>query len=101
FNHSVATSLGVNAAGVGDYLDVALDKIGKYRRDHDDEVSRVPRPRITSSLLLHDRHRDLGEIIKRQVVDGASAHLFYRSFKRVSPEALSVCDSDCLHDDRC
>src|SRR6185369_4183901 len=46
------------------------------------------------ALLLHDRHRHLGQIVEREIIDRAAAHLFDRGLERVTPKTLAVCDSD-------
>ena len=84
----VAASFGIHAAGVRDDFDVAFDEIGQNLFDHRHEVARVARARIARALLLHDRHRDLGQIVEPEIVDRTAPHLLDRGLKRVAPKAL-------------
>ncbi len=92
--HCVAACRRIDTARVGDHTNAALLQIGEYSRDHLDKVARIPRLGISRPLLLQDRHCDLGKIIERQIVNRAAPNLFHRSFKRVAPEALAVCDAN-------
>ena len=68
--NGIAARSWIDPAGVGDDLDVFFDARGQDASHHADEIMRVTKARITRALLLHDRHRDLGEIIEREIVDG-------------------------------
>jgi hypothetical protein len=71
----VAASLGVHASGVCYDFDPAFDKVRQNFFNHRDKVARVARTRVASALLLHDRHRYLGEIIESQVVNRSASDL--------------------------
>src|SRR5690606_1090858 len=56
-------------------------------------VARVAHVGIALLLLLDDRHRDLGQIVEHQVVDGPLLHLATRRLEPIAPEALSRSDT--------
>ena len=81
---------GVHAARVGDDLDALLRALRQDALDHPHEVGRVPGVRVRAALLLHDAHRDLGEIVERQVVQRPFTHQADGPEDRVAPETLPV-----------
>src|SRR5207244_6629740 len=87
---------GIHAAGIGKDVDVLLDDRWQDALDCPEEVARVSERRITLLLLLQNRHRDLGEIIEHQIVDGSPFHLSPRSIEVVAPEALTSGDPNDL-----
>ena len=92
--HGVLAGGGIHSAGVGDDADAPLLQIGEHAGDHVDEVAGVAGIGVARPLLLQDRHGDFGQIVERQIIDGAAAHLFDGGFERVAPEALSIRNSD-------
>src|SRR5439155_10079971 len=59
-----------------------------------DEIRCVAACRVARFLFLQDGHRDFGEVIHHQVVDGATCHLTIRRFEPISPKPLPACDPD-------
>ena len=49
---------------------------------------------VARTLLLHDRHGDLGQVVEHQVVDRAALHLPPGSVELVAPEPLPTGDAD-------
>ena len=84
----VPAPLRVHAAGVRYDADLAGDEVLDEVVHEEDEVARVPRLRVPGPLLLHDRHRDLGQVVEHQVVDRAAAHLQLGRLLPVAPEPL-------------
>ncbi len=90
----VAAAVGVDAAGVRDDADPLLAQAwggcsGSARRSR----SRSPACGIALPRLLHDRHRDFGEVVERQVVERALLDEAARRVDRIAPEPLAVGDA--------
>ena len=79
----------VHAARVRRHLDPPLRQSRQDALHGGDEVLGVAERRIARALLLEDGHRDLGQVVHHQVVDGPPGHLSIGSFEPVSPEALA------------
>ena len=92
--HRVAARFRIQTAGVGDEANVFGEKVGEDAIDDIDKIARVTGFGIARTLLLQDRHGDLGEIVEGQVVDGPAADLIDGCVGRVSPEALAVSDTN-------
>jgi hypothetical protein len=67
---------------------------GQDAIDQAHEVRRVSRVGIARPQLLHDRHRHLGQIVEREVVERALIHEAHRCEDRIAPETLAVRDED-------
>src|SRR4030095_15478696 len=89
--------LRIDAAGVGHDLDVAGQAFRQDAPDDVEEIARVTGVRVARPLLLHNGHRDLGQVIERQIIDRAALDQLNRGVEPISPETLSVCDSYCFH----
>ena len=85
--------LRVHPARVRDHADLLLEEVGDEVVHQGHEVARVAGGRIPVPLLLHDRHRDLGQVVEHQVVDRAAPHLQLGRLLPVSPEPLSGGDA--------
>ena len=92
--HCFSASFRIHAAGVRDYLYLALDNLLGAAFDHLRKIASVPGLRIARVLLFENRHGDLGQIVEGQVVDRPAAELFERRFERVAPKALGIGDAD-------
>jgi hypothetical protein len=92
-----AARRGVHAARVRDHLDVALDARRKDPLHQRHEVRSIALLGIARPQLLHDRHRDLGQIVEHEVVDRSALDLPHGRFEHVAPEPLTARDSDRLH----
>src|SRR5689334_4696842 len=79
----------VHAARVRDDAHAPVSERGEHALDRADEVARVPHVRVALLLLLQDGHRDSGEIVEHQVVDGSTLYLTSRCLEPITPEALS------------
>ncbi len=89
-----AAGEGIHAAGVGDGAGAALDQQRQGLGDLGDEIAREARTRVAGALLLHDRHRDLGEEVERHVVDRSQLELAAELGKIVAPVTTGVGDAD-------
>ena len=69
--HGLDTRLRIHAASVGDDRDLLFHDLGQQPVEHAHEVGRVAGFRPPRALLLHDAHRDLGQVVQGQVVDRA------------------------------
>src|SRR5438552_3306108 len=58
-----------------------------------DEVLGVARGGVAGLLLLEDRHRDFGEVVHLQIVDGPPGHLAVGCLQPISPESLARGDA--------
>ena len=92
--HRLGAPARVDAAGVRGDPDATLDDVGQNPLHERHEVPRVAGGRIARLLLLHDGHRDFGEVVHHQVVDGSAAHLADRRLEPVAPEPLPRGDAD-------
>ena len=63
----------VHPPGVGDDLDFPGQDFREERLDLGDEISSEACPRIARELFLKDAHRDLGQEIGRDIMDGELA----------------------------
>jgi hypothetical protein len=84
----------VHAAGVRDDARARLGESRQRPLDLRDEIARVAGARITRTLLLHDRHRDLGEEVERDEVDGTELELALELREVVAPVAAGVGDAN-------
>jgi len=84
----------VDSAGVRDDADPPVAEVGEDLPDQIHEVGRVAGLGAAPPQLLHDRHRDLGQVVERQVVEGPFAHETDGRVHRVAPEPLAVADPD-------
>ncbi len=84
----------IHAACVGDHFDAALPDLSGYACDQWRKIACVSEFRVGLLLLLQDRHRDLGQVVERQIVDGPLLHQADRRFQPVAPESLPVRDAD-------
>src|SRR5215470_14596866 len=75
FNHCVPARFGVYTSRIGNYFDITLDEIRKNLSNHRHEVASVTGPGVTRTLLLHDRHCYLGQVIESEVVDWPATNL--------------------------
>src|SRR5262245_21846544 len=89
--------LRIDAAGVGHDLDVVGQAFRQDAPDDVEEIARVTGVRVARPLLLHNGHRDLGQVIERQIIDRAALDQLNRGVEPISPETLSVFDSYCFH----
>ena len=89
----LSAGFGVDAASIGDDPGLVLNQLGEDAFEHRQKVARVASIRIALALLLHDRHRDLGEEIHRDVIKTAAVHLPVQRFGVVAPVAAGVADS--------
>jgi hypothetical protein len=94
--HGRGAPLGVDAARVRRHADVALDARGQNLAHQRHEVARVARRGVARALLLHDRHRDLGQVVEHQVVYRPPLDLPHGRVEHVAPEALAAGDADHL-----
>ena len=85
----------VHPARIRDHARAALHDQRQRLLDLGDEVARVARARIARALLLHDRHRDLGEEVERDVVDGPQLELAFELREIVAP--ITACVGDANH----
>ena len=76
----------IDAAGIGDDSDAALHARREHIAKMRDEIGRIARRRIAGALFLQDRHRDFGEVVHHQVVDGATFDLSLRGALGSSPQ---------------
>ena len=58
------------------------------------EIARVADRGIVLFLLLQDRHRDFGEIVEDEEIDGAFVDEPYRRFEPIAPKPLPVGDAN-------
>src|SRR5919199_379098 len=84
--HGLGAALWVHAASVRGDAYVPLDAPWKYLAHQRHEVARVARARVARALLLHDRHRDFGEVVEHQVVDRPLVNLTHGRVEHVAPE---------------
>ncbi len=84
----------VDAAGVGDHLDIPLPHTARQPRHQRREIARVAQGRVLPLLLLQDRHGDLGQVVEGQIVDGPLLDQAHRRLEPIAPEALSVRDAN-------
>ncbi len=91
--NSRRASFDVHAAGVGNNLDIPLNARRQNPPHQRNEVACITGLRIARFLLLHDRHRDLGQIIEHQIVDWAFLNLADRRVGQITPEALTGRDA--------
>jgi ribosomal protein L34E len=84
---------GIHASCISDDLDALLD----YRRENalhrTDKVARVSKRGISLLLLLQNRHRDFGQVVKHQVINLPSFHLPTRGVQIITPESLTAGDA--------
>ena len=59
---------------------------GQHVAQMREKVGRIARVGIARALLLQDRHRDFGEVVHHQVVDGPAFHLPARARSGSSPQ---------------
>ena len=88
------TSFGVDAARIRDDADPVFFDVFEQRIDLRHEVSCIARARIAGELFLQDAHRDLGEKIHRDVIDGKLAeYLPAHRIGIVTPIAAGIRDT--------
>ena len=83
----------IHAAGIGDHFHAAFGDGRKHTLHRADEVPRVPHARIAFLLLLQNRHRDFGEVVKHEIIDLTTFHLTARRFQPIAPESLTAGDA--------
>ena len=86
----LVASRGIDAARVGNYLDPAADDFGGAGFDDVDKIAGIAGLGISLALLLKNRKSDFGQVIERQVIDRAAAHLLQGRLGRIAPKALPV-----------
>ena len=96
FAHNGGTTFDVHSASVRNYSNVAVNARRQNLLHQRNKVARVARVGIARLLLLHDRHRDLGQIVEHQIVDRAAFNLTYRRIGQVAPESLARSDANFL-----
>ena len=84
----------VHAAGIRDDLDVSLQQSRKNPRCQGNKIAGVAEAGIAVLLLLQNGHRDLGQVVEHEIIDGSLLDLAHGSFQPVAPEALSIGDSE-------
>ena len=91
---------GVEAAGVADDRDAALEREPEAVLDLADEGARVAEARVLHRVLAEDQHGELGEVVAGEDVEalavtGALDHLAHRG-QAVAVEAGAVADAERL-----
>src|SRR5207248_7242741 len=94
--HRLRARLRIHAAGVRGDLDVPFGEDREEALHQRNEILRVSERRVSGLLLLQDRHRDFGEVVHHQVIDGPARHLAIRGLEPVAPKPLSSSDPYCL-----
>ena len=88
-DYGIRASFNVDSPGVSNNFDTTVNARRQNLIHQRHEISRIAGIRIARLLLLHDRHRDLGEIIQHQIIDWPAFYLAYRRIRQITPEALS------------
>ena len=91
--HRLRAGARVHAPGVRRHLHPPLHEQRQDPLHLGDEVLGVARGGVAGLLLLEDRHRDFGEVVHHQVVDGPPGHLAVGRLQPVSPEPLARGDA--------
>src|SRR5690606_27031387 len=81
----------IYAAGVCNHLHSAIGNCREDAFHRANEVARISHAWVTLLLLLHDGHRDFGEVVEHQVIDVATFNLSAGRFQPVAPETLATC----------
>ncbi len=84
----------IHTARIRDHLHTALANLFRNARDQGREVACIAKIRVGLPLLLQNRHRNLRQIVERQVVDRPLLYQANRRFQPVAPKSLTVCDSN-------
>ena len=92
-----AAGEGIDASGVGDDADAALDARRQHIAKMREEIGRISRFRLAGALLLQNRHRDFGEVVHDEVVDRSTFDLPARRRRVVAPESAAIGDDRSLH----
>ena len=94
--NGVGASNGIHSARIGNHFDVVGAQLIFETSDERRKVARVAEIGVAFLLLLQNGHRDFGQIIEDQVIDGTILNEAHGRFEPVAPEALSVGDADHL-----
>ncbi len=90
----------VHSAGVGDDLEARLRLEARDEAVEDvEEIAGVAGLRVALLLQREDRHRQLGEVFERQVIEPALFREEARGVEVVARETTTVADADALHRD--
>src|SRR6266850_3928076 len=92
--HGSRAGARIHAAGVGRDPDLPLREDRQDPLHERDEVLGIAEGGVAGLLLLHDGHRDFGEIVHHQVVHRPAGDLAIRRFQPVAPESLAGGDAD-------
>ena len=84
---------GVEAAGVDDDLDAALDAGAEHLLHLAEEGARVAGVRVLHAILEEDHHRQLGEVVAGEHVDRPALDHLARGAQPVAVEAAAVGDA--------
>ncbi len=90
FDQRAAAGRRVDSPGIGHDANALCTDLGQHTADQLDEIGGVALVRVASSQLLHDRHRHLGQVVQRQVVQRTFLDQTHRRIDRVAPETLAV-----------
>ena len=96
FKHGLGAAAYVDAPCVGRHTYVALDTRGENLLHERNKIARVSGGRVTRALLLHDRHRDFGQIVEHQIINGAALNLTHGRVQLVAPEPLPARNTNLL-----
>ena len=88
FSHCIGAASNVHSARVGSDLYISLNACRQYSPHQRHEIFCVTGIGIAGFLFLHDRHRDLGEVVEHQIVDWSTFNLAHGCVEKISPEAL-------------
>ena len=91
----LAAGLEIDAAGIGDDLDLPVRDFPDQRLHHaEDEIVRVALILLAALELREDRHRDFGEIVEDEIVDIAPVDELRGRCVTVAPIARGAADAD-------
>ena len=90
FHEGLGTPFRVHSTRVRDDANTALHAGGEDPLHKRYEVPSKTGLGITRALLLHDRHRDLSQIVEHEVVDRTAFDLTDRCLEIIPPKALTA-----------
>ena len=83
----------IEASGVADDLDPALDACRQHLFHLDQERRGVSEVAVAGPLLVQDQHRQLGQPIAGEHVDVAALHHLFRCRESIAEEPAAVGDA--------